>query len=118
MSEETGVGEAQTEATGSDANEPVLTAEVVTELRPMGYSERQIQGMTLKYSYLKPIEPGDLCCHCQQDCDGPGFSVAGFTAYRVRGHPFCARPLCYEAHLDEFTGKRRDCRCGQRKGNI
>ena len=95
------------------------TAEVVTAPpRKTGYSEGQLANMAQKWSRLKPIEPGDLCCHCRQDCDGEGFSVAQFTAARVRGHPMCARPACYDARMDEFVGRRSGCGCGTRRNTL
>lgn len=95
-------------------------AEIVTEPRPVtGYSESQLEGMNLKYSRLKPIQPGDVCCNCGLDCDGPGFSSPPTsTASRVRGHPLCARPTCYYAKRAEFAGQRNDCKCGARHNPI
>ena len=94
-------------------------AEIVNDPpRASGYSASQIAGMALRYSRLQPIQPGDLCCHCRQDCDGEGFSYAQFTAARVRGHPICARATCYDARMDEFTGRRRSCQCGARRNTI
>jgi hypothetical protein len=80
------------------------------------YTARQLETMKLQYSRFKPIEPGDLCCNCRQDCDGEGFSSSpNFTAYRVNGHPICARGKCYDARIDEFSGRRVGCGCGRRK---
>ena len=93
-------------------------AEIVTDPLPhprgIAYSDRQLRSMEPRYSMLKPIEPGDTCCHCRQDCDGDGFSAGSFTAYRVRGHPICARSKCHDAKMDEFVGKRLACGCGLR----
>lgn len=95
-------------------------AEIVTDPLPnpvgVGYTEYQLESMKSPTSRLTPIQPGDLCCHCGLDCDGAGFSTVGtFKAYRIRGHPICARPECYDAHMDEFVGRRNSCRCGARQ---
>lgn len=95
-------------------------AEVRTDpLPPQGilYSDRQLQNFSHHLSRLKPVEAGDRCCHCGQDCDGEGFAAAGTNAVavRVNGHPICARFSCYGAKWDEFNGKRSGCNCGLRK---
>lgn len=103
-----------------DADDVILTAEVVTGPLPnpagIHYTDWQLRSYAHRYSRLKPIEPGDLCCHCGLDCDGAGFAPAAIgCAVRVNGHPLCGRGSCYWSHLDEFSGKRTDCRCGRRK---
>jgi hypothetical protein len=80
------------------------------------YSEKNLDNMSHRLSRLKPVEPGDVCCNCGGDCDGPGFSIQGFHAFRINGHPLCARNCCYGAHLAEFTGRRDGCRCGVKDG--
>lgn len=108
------------EGSATEDNGSVLAAEVVTEPpRPAGifYTEFELGAMVHKYSRLKPIEPGDLCCNCRLDCDGEGFSQANFKAYRIQGHPLCARGKCYDHHIAEFCGRRQDCGCGRRKQN-
>jgi hypothetical protein len=122
MSEETRDRKTQAaEGPSPDADEPVLTAEIVSEplANPPGiwYSNFEIASMMHRYSRLKPIEPGDLCCNCRKDCDREGFSVAEFKAYRINGHPLCARGTCYDTHIAEFCGRRQDCGCGRRKQN-
>lgn len=94
-------------------------AEVITNPlpRPAGifYSEKELRNMEGSLSRLKPIEPGDLCCHCCQPCDDEhGFSNVNWKAFRIRGHPICARGSCYGAKWDEFNGRRDGCRCGRR----
>jgi hypothetical protein len=86
----------------------------MSEDQPSGivYSEKQTASMAQRFSRLKPVEPGDVCCHCRQDCDGEGFSIANATAYRINGHPLCARPKCYDARMSEFSGQRGSCSCG------
>ena len=76
------------------------------------YSEKQTASMAQRFSRLKPVVEGDLCCHCRQDCDGEGFAQGNATAYRINGHPLCARPACYDARMMEFTGQRGECSCG------
>jgi hypothetical protein len=94
-------------------------AEIVTEPLPaprgIFYADDSLKTMQHRYSRLKPIEPGDVCCNCGLDCDGPGFSISIFKAYRVQGHPICARFKCHDAKMDEFVGKRIGCGCGRRK---
>jgi hypothetical protein len=82
------------------------------------YSEKQLQSYAGRYSRLKPIQPGDLCCHCGLDCDGDGFARYTWTAARVYGHPICARGSCYGAKWDEFNGQRSECNCGIRKNRV
>jgi hypothetical protein len=92
--------------------------EVLNELsRPSGicYTDDEMLAMQSRYTMLKPIEPGDRCCHCGKDCDDEGFSSGVFRAYRFRGHPLCARTSCYFVRFDELVGKRHDCKCGTRK---
>lgn len=84
-------------------------------LKGILYSDKQLRSFAHHYSRLKPVEPGDRCCHCGQDCDGEGFANAHFTAHRVQGHPFCSRFSCYGAKWDEFNGRRSGCNCGLRK---
>lgn len=100
-------------------NESVLTVEIVTKPLPnppgISYTDDQLRVMQLHHSRLKPIEPGDLCCHCGKDCDGEGFSIGTFRAYRINGHPLCGRTSCYDAHREEFVYRRQECRCGRRK---
>jgi hypothetical protein len=79
------------------------------------YSEKQLKNFEGRYSLLKPIQPGDLCCNCGRDCDGEGFALMNWRAYRVRSHPICARGSCTGARWDEFNGRRSACRCGVRK---
>lgn len=97
-------------------------AEIITgPLAPpsgITYSDRQLETMQLRYSRFKPIEPGDVCCNCGLDCDGPGFSSPPFTAFRVRAHPLCARGTCYEARRAEFAGLRNSCKCAARHNGI
>jgi hypothetical protein len=83
------------------------------------YSEKALVSMTHRLSKLKPIEPGDRCCNCGEDCDGEGFAIGKFNAVRINGHPLCARGRCYGAQLSEFAGRRDGCRCGvaQRRKN-
>lgn len=94
-------------------------AEVVTNPLPpptgIYYSEAELRAMDYPLSRLKPVEPGDLCCHCGGDCDQRGFANGHFKALRIRGHPLCARSTCYTAKWDEFNGRREGCRCGRRK---
>lgn len=110
----------KTMAANPDADE-LPAAEIVTETltNPPGiaYSEFELLTMEHRNSRLKPIEPGDLCCNCLLDCDSEGFSVAQFKAYRINGHPLCARGKCYDQHMHEFCGRRQDCKCGRRKQN-
>jgi hypothetical protein len=82
--------------------------------RTILYTEKQLANFEGRFSRLKPIEPGDRCCNCGLDCDGEGFSISGFTAVRVYGHPLCARTACYWVVWDEFNGKRAGCSCGKR----
>lgn len=91
-------------------------AEIVTNpptIRGIAYSARQLESYAHPGSQLKPVEPGDTCCSCGQDCDGAGFAWEHFTAVRVHGHPFCARANCYYAKMTEFAGTRSGCRCGR-----
>jgi len=94
-------------------------AEVVTSpLRPrtISYTEKQLASFAHKFSRLKPIEAGDLCCNCGLDCDGEGFAnFATFMAYRINGHPICSRPKCTDAAWDEYHGRRSGCGCGLRR---
>lgn len=93
-------------------------AEVRTDPLPARgilYSDRQLRSFANRYSRLQPIEPGDLCCHCGKDCDGEGFATGHSTAFRIFGHPFCARFSCYGPRWDEFNGRRSGCNCGLRK---
>jgi hypothetical protein len=96
-------------------------AEIVTDPLPnppgIFYSDRQLTDMSRAATRLKPIEPGDLCCNCGQNCDdGEGFcSNVNFIAYRINGHPICAREKCWDARMAEFTRNRRACGCGRRK---
>lgn len=93
-------------------------AEIVTNPLPSRgilYSEKALANMSHPLSRLKPVEPGDRCCNCGEDCDMEGFAQGYFHAVRVNGHPFCARGRCYGAHLAEFTGQRSGCRCGVAK---
>ena len=79
------------------------------------YDDKRMEAMSHPYSRLKPIEPGDTCCNCGQDCDGEGFSGSGgFIARRVNGHPLCARSRCYSAQLTEYASQRNGCRCQKR----
>ena len=87
----------------------------MADLTKIAYSEKQIVNLARKYSRLTPIEPGDVCCNCGEDCDGDGFAWGSFTAYRVNGHPLCSRPKCKQAQWDEYLGRRNGCRCGRRK---
>lgn len=77
------------------------------------YSEKALESMAHRFSRLKPIELGDACCNCGQDCDGDGFVVGPFHARRVNGHPLCAR--CYSAQIEEYIGRRSGCRCYEQK---
>jgi len=79
------------------------------------YSEKQAASMALRFSRLKPVEPGDLCCNCRLDCDEEGFANGTAHAYRINGHPFCARAGCYDARMDEFSGQRGGCACGLKR---
>jgi len=79
------------------------------------YSEKQLANYSHRLSRLKPVEPGDMCCSCGDDCDGPGFAVGEFHALRINGHPICARGSCYGAQIAEFSGRRDGCRCGLTK---
>lgn len=94
-------------------------AEVVSNPLPppsgIFYNDVELRAMQNELSRLKPIEPGDRCCHCTLDCDGEGFSRMNWKAFRVRGHPICARSTCYSVKWDEFNGRRDACRCGRRK---
>jgi hypothetical protein len=93
-------------------------AEVVTNppaIRGIVYSDRALRSFTHPNTRLKAIEPGDRCCHCGGDCDGEGFAFMNWIAYRINGHPLCARSSCYGARWDEFNGKREGCGCGRRK---
>ena len=81
----------------------------------VSYGAAQLEHMEHPLSRLKPIEPGDTCCNCGQDCDGEGFASGHFLAHRVNGHPFCARPGCYGPKLNEWEGMREGCRCGLRE---
>lgn len=94
-------------------------AEVVTGPlpRPPGiyYTDKQLGDMSQRYSRLKPVEPGDVCCNCGGDCDGDGFAWQNFTARRVNGHPLCARVKCLAAQMNEFSGQRSGCGCGLRR---
>jgi hypothetical protein len=84
----------------------------------LAYPERHLESMASQYSALQPIEPGDVCCSCQNDCDGEGFSqsLGSATAYahRIFGHPICARLGCYQAKWDEYKNQRSGCHCGRR----
>ena len=86
--------------------------EVVANPTGITYDEKTLATMNGPYSKLKPIEPGDTCCNCGDDCDGEGFVVGKFRAMRVNGHPFCSRGGCYPAQIEEFVGRRSGCRCG------
>jgi len=93
-------------------------AEVVTGPLPHSgilYSEKSLESMSSRFSKLKPVEPGDTCCHCGGDCDGEGFAIAEYRANRINGHPFCARGACYAARISEFCGLRNGCNCGMKK---
>jgi hypothetical protein len=79
------------------------------------YTGKQLTTMGSKFSRLKPVEPGDLCCHCGADCDGEGFASGLQTAARINGHPICARPSCYIARLSEYGGHRHACKCRLQK---
>ena len=93
-------------------------AEIVTNPLPppngITYSEKQLATFARKFSKLKAIQPGDVCCSCGLDCDGEGFHPDRWIALRVNGHPLCGRPKCYDAAWDEFMGKRTSCSCGRR----
>lgn len=93
-------------------------AEVATNplpLRGILYSEAALRSFDSPHTRLRAVEPGDRCCHCGQDCDGEGFACGNWTAYRVNGHPICARSTCYTAKWDEFAGRREGCHCGRRR---
>lgn len=80
------------------------------------YTQKQLEIMSLQYSRLKPVEPGDTCCNCGRDCDQEGFAVAGFHAYRINGHPICGRGgTCYSAAWAEYNGRRSGCRCPRKQ---
>jgi hypothetical protein len=61
-----------------------------------------------RFELLEPIEAGDICCSC-------GATVAEvqshFRARRVRGHPICGKPLCYDQQFLEWRGLRKTCKC-------
>jgi hypothetical protein len=82
--------------------------------QPGGYSEKQQAAMAHRFSRLKPVEAEDICCHCRKSCE-EGFAIDNMTAYRINGHPLCARPGCYYARLAEFFGHRHLCSCGRNK---
>jgi hypothetical protein len=94
-----------------------MMAEVRTTSLPARgilYSELALKSFASPHTRLRAIEPGDRCCHCRRDCDGEGFANGNWTAYRVNGHPICARSQCYGAKWDEFKGIRSACHCGRR----
>jgi len=78
----------------------------------LAYTEKQLASMANRFSRLKPVEPGDLCCNCGESCEGEGFAQVNANAYRINGHPLCARAGCYYARFQEFGGGRNGCRCG------
>jgi hypothetical protein len=82
---------------------------------PSVYTDKQLRAMEHKYSRLKPVEPGDLCCNCGGDCwDSEGLTRGIFHAYRINGHPICVRDKCYAVQMQEYGGTRSGCRCGLR----
>jgi hypothetical protein len=89
----------------------------MSEDQPSGiaYTEKQTASMAGRYSRLKPVEPGDRCCHCQLDCDEEGFASGNANAYRINGHPMCSRSTCYFARMSEFAGRRDGCSCGRKR---
>lgn len=72
------------------------------------YPEKRLAGMQHRFSRLRPVEVGDVCSSCGQDCDGEGFvsTHEGSRHYAVRvwDKPFCARGKCYYALWKAFSG--------------
>lgn len=66
--------------------------------------------MSVSYDPIQPVEPGDICCNCglpaEDDC---------FKARRVRGHPLCGRPKCYDEQWSEWAGRRKACKCAKQE---